>query len=68
MSCPSSAVSTVGRSFRIIDEEKERVGTPGVELIFLATQTPGTYDIKWNINVLGEKISLKNFSFKVIVK
>lgn len=68
MSCPSSAVSTVGRSFTIINEEKERVGTPGVELIFLAAQTPGTYDIKMEYKRTWEKISLKHFSFKVIVK
>lgn len=68
MSCASPNVQKVGSSFTIPRAEEERVGTPGVEIMFLNVQQPGTYNIKMEYKRPWEKLSLDSFSFTVIVQ
>lgn len=68
MSANSAAVKTVGSSFTIPREEEARLGTPGVEIMFLNVEKPGTYTIKMEYKRPWEKISLDNFTFTVVVK
>lgn len=68
MVCDSDAISTVGSTFTIPGNDDNRVGTPGVEIIFLAAKKPGTYNVKMEYKRAWEKNSLENFTFTVIVK
>lgn len=68
MNTNSANVNIVGSSFTIPREEEARVGTPGVEIMFLNVQQPGTYTIKMEYKRPWEKISLDNFTFTVVVK
>lgn len=68
MSCASANVQKVGSSFTIPRAEEERVGVPGVEIVFLAVRQPGTYNIKMEYKRPWEKLSLDSFTFTVIVK
>lgn len=68
MSASSSNVQKVGSSFTIPRAEEERVGTPGVEIVFLYVEQPGTYNIKMEYKRPWEKLSLDSFSFTVIVQ
>lgn len=68
MSCSSPNVQKVGSSFTIPRAEEERVGVPGTEIVFLAVQQPGTYNIKMEYKRPWEKLSLDSFSFTVIVQ
>ena len=68
MRADSANVNIVGSSFTIPREEEARVGTPGVEIMFLNVQQPGTYTIKMEYKRPWEKISLDNFTFTVVVK
>ncbi|MDO4921156.1 MAG: protease inhibitor I42 family protein [Phascolarctobacterium sp.] len=68
MSCSSPNVQKVGSSFTIPRAEEERVGVPGTEIVFLAVQKPGTYNIKMEYKRPWEKLSLDSFSFTVVVQ
>lgn len=66
--CASPDVHTVGSTFTIPSEADNRVGTPGIEIVFLAVTKAGTYNISMNYKRAWEKTSLQNFDFTVIVK
>ena len=68
MSCASPNVRKAGSSFTIPRAEEERVGVPGVEIVFLAVSEPGTYDIKMEYKRPWEKLYLDSFTFTVVVR
>lgn len=68
LSCASPYITKVGSSFTIPRQEQARMGTPGVEILFINIQQPGTYTVKMNYKRSWERINLDSFSFTVNVK
>ncbi len=67
-SCASANVSKVGSSFTMPAANDNRTGAPGVEVLVLSLDAPGTYEIKMEYRRAWERLSLQSFSFTVVVQ
>ena len=68
MSCASKNVTKVGSSFTIPNNDENRLGAPGVEILVLAVTQPGTYNVRLDYKRSWEKMSLQSFSFTIVAE
>ena len=62
-----SAIRMVGSSFTMLNNDPRLAGVPGVEILMLAVQKPGTYKVTMEYKRPWETMSASSFSFTVIV-
>lgn len=62
------AIVKVGSSFTMLNDNQQAMGAPGVEIMMLAAQKPGTYKVTLEYKRPWEQLTLNRFSFTVIVE
>lgn len=61
------AITKVGSSFTILNNDPTRMGAPGLEILMLAAQQKGTYKVTMQYKRPWEQLTINEFSFTVIV-
>lgn len=65
---PKGEIIKISSSFIIPNQEKQQTGTPGKEILFFYTNTPGKYDINFHYNRSWEKFNIEQFITTVVVR